>query len=154
MKDTAIKLTPEMQVRFIQGHDGEHRPAHPWDLDALAGAGAIRSTAADMLTYLEAQLHPEKFPGLAVAIRQTHQLRGNFSPGMRIGLAWLYIEKDGAYWHNGGTGGYSSYAFFDPKNDCAGVVLFNTTVQGGFADRLGAHVRQRLVGEPAVSVGY
>ncbi len=154
MKDTAIQLTPEMQARFIQGHDGEHRHAHPWDLDALAGAGAIRSTAADMLTYLEAQLHPEKFPGLAAAIRQTQQLRGNLGPGMRIGLAWLYIEKDGAYWHNGGTGGYSSYAFFDPKNDCAGVVLFNTTVLGGFSDRLGAHVRQRLVGEPAVSVGY
>ncbi len=154
LNDTAISLTPEQQGRFIQGHDAEYRLARAWELDALAGAGAIRSTAADMLTYLEAQLHPEKFPALALAIRHTHELRADAIPGMRIGLAWLYVAKDGFYWHNGGTGGFSSYAFFDPKNDCAGIVLFNSTVVGGFADRLGAHVRQRLVGEAPVSLAY
>ena len=152
LKDTVISLSQEEQGRFIQGHDAEHRAAHAWDLDAMAGAGAIRSTAADMLTFLEAQLHPEKFPALAAAIAQTHELRADALPGMRIGLAWLYISKDGFYWHNGGTGGFSSYAFFDPKNDCVGVVLFNTSLgpEGSFADLLGAHVRQRLIGEAAV----
>jgi CubicO group peptidase (beta-lactamase class C family) len=155
LKDTVVVLSREQQARFVQGHDGEYRAAHAWDLDALAGAGAIRSTAADMLTYLEAQLHPEKFPALAAAIVQTHELRAGAMPGMRIGLAWLYLEKEGFYWHNGGTGGFSSYAFFDPKNDCAGVVLVNTTVgaAGSFADLLGAHVRQRLLGEAALSLG-
>ena len=154
LKDTVVSLSPEQQARFIQGHDAKHGPAHAWDLDALAGAGAVRSTAADMLTYLEAQLHPDKFPALAAAIAQTHVLRADSMPGMRIGLAWLYVEKGGFYWHNGGTGGFSSYTFFDPKNDCAGVVLFNTTLSGGgsFADVLGAHVRQRLIGEAAVSL--
>jgi serine-type D-Ala-D-Ala carboxypeptidase/endopeptidase len=154
LKDTVVSLSQEQQARFIQGHDAEHRPAHAWDLDALAGAGAIRSTAADMLTYLEAQLHPEKFPALAKAMAQTHELRADAMPGMRIGLAWLYVEKDGFYWHNGGTGGFSSYAFFDPKNDSAGVVLFNTTLgpEGSFADLLGAHVRQRLIGEAPLSL--
>jgi CubicO group peptidase (beta-lactamase class C family) len=155
LKDTVISLSQAQQARFIQGHDADHRPAHAWDLDALAGAGGIRSTSADMLTYLEAQLHPDKFPALAAAIEQTHELRADAGPGMRIGLAWLHGEKDGFYWHNGGTGGFSSYAFFDAKNDCAGVVLFNTTLSttGSFADLLGAHVRQRLVGVPAVSLG-
>jgi D-alanyl-D-alanine-carboxypeptidase/D-alanyl-D-alanine-endopeptidase len=154
LKDTLVSLSPEQQARFIQGHDAKHRPAHAWDLDALAGAGAVRSTAADMLTYLEAQLHPDKVPELAAAISQTHVLRADSMPGMRIGLAWLYVEKAGFYWHNGGTGGFSSYAFFDPKNDCAGVVLFNTTLsaEGSFADVLGAHVRQRLIGEAPVSL--
>jgi serine-type D-Ala-D-Ala carboxypeptidase/endopeptidase len=152
MKDTVVSLSEEQKLRFIQGHDGEHRPAHAWDLDALAGAGAIRSTGADMLTYLEAQLHPEKYPTLAAAIGQTHDLRSEAGPGMHIGLAWLHVEKGGYYWHNGGTGGYSSYAFFDPKNDCAGIVLFNTTVVGSFADLLGTHVRQRLIGEAPVSL--
>ncbi|HWC00722.1 MAG TPA: serine hydrolase, partial [Bryobacteraceae bacterium] len=154
LKDTIVSLSPEQQARFIQGHDGDHRPAHAWDLDAMAGAGAIRSTAGDMLTYLEAQLHPEKFPALAAAIAQTHELRADALPGTRIGLAWLHVEKDGYYWHNGGTGGFSSYAFFDPKNDCAAVILFNTTLrpEGSFADLLGAHVRQRLVGEAPISL--
>ncbi len=154
LKDTVVSLSPEQQARFIQGHDGQHRRAHAWDLDALAGAGAIRSTAADMLTYLEAQLHPEKYPALAAAIAQTHELRSDFGPAMRIGLLWLYVSKEEFYWHNGGTGGYSSYAFFDPPHDCAGIVLYNTTIRGdgSFADTLGAHVRQRLVGEAAVSL--
>ncbi len=154
LKDTVVALSKEQQARFIQGYDAEHHPARAWDIDALAGAGAIRSTAADILTYLEAQLHPDKFPALAAAIRQTHELRADSLPGMRIGLAWLYVEKGGFYWHNGGTGGYSSYAFFDPANDCAGVVLFNGTVGAGasFADSLGAHVRQRMAGEAPLSL--
>ena len=154
LKDTVVSLSPEQQVRFIEGHDADHRPAHAWNLDALAGAGAIRSTAADMLTYLEAQLHPEKLPALATAIAQTHELRADAMGGMRIGLAWLYVDKKESYWHNGGTGGFSSYAFFDPKNDCAGIVLFNTTLfaGGSFADALGTHIRQRLVGEAPVSL--
>ncbi len=152
LTDTVVSLSKEQQARFIQGHDAEHRPAHAWDLDSFAGAGAIRSTAGDMLTYIEAQLHPDKYPALAAAIAQTHELRAPALPGMRIGLGWLYVEKDAYYWHNGGTGGFSSYAFFDPKNDCAGVVLFNTTVAGSFADRLGVHIRQRLLGETPVSL--
>ena len=70
MTDTAITLTPSMRARFIEGHDGAHNPAHAWDLDALAGAGGIRSTAADMLTYLEAQLHPDKLPATAASTPQ------------------------------------------------------------------------------------
>jgi len=150
LKDTVVSLSADQQKRFIGGHDAEFGPAHAWDLDALAGAGAIRSTAGDMLTYLEAQLHPEKYTALASAIRQAHELRATAPPSMRIGLAWLYMEKDGFYWHNGGTGGYASYVFFDPKNDCAAVVLYNRTVGDGFADRLGMHIRQRLIGEAAV----
>ncbi len=58
LKDTVVKLSPQQEARFEAGHDAEHHPAHAWALDALAGAGAIRSTASDMLTYLEAELHP------------------------------------------------------------------------------------------------
>jgi serine-type D-Ala-D-Ala carboxypeptidase/endopeptidase len=163
MHDTVVKLSEAQQARFIQGHAADHRLAHAWDLDALAGAGAIRSTANDMLTYLEAQLHPDKVVPrhsakgrtLPAALKVTHELRADALPGMQIGFGWLYITATGTYWHNGGTGGYSSYAFFNPKEDYAGVVLLNTTVSpnGGFADAVGQHVEQRLTGKPAVSLG-
>jgi tetratricopeptide (TPR) repeat protein len=71
--------------------------------------------------------------------------------GMRIALAWLYVTSTGSYWHNGGTGGYSSLAFFNPKTDRAVVVLVNTS--GDFADLLGQHIGQRLAGKPAISLG-
>ena len=154
LSDTVVKLSPEQEKRFAQGHSPGHQPAHAWNLDALAGAGAIRSTASDMLTYLEAQLHPAKVP-LASALEMCHQLRADALPGMKVGLAWLNVTKTGNFWHNGGTGGYSSYALFSPSDDVGLVVLFNTTISanGSFADRLGEHLEERLSGKPAIVLG-
>ncbi len=164
MRDTAVTLTPEQQARFIPGHTADHRPTHAWDLDAFAGAGAIRSTAPDMLTYVEANLHPEKVkPAGAAAVRKTivaalaqqHELRADVGGGEKIALAWLFDPQAGNYWHNGATGGYSAYAFFNPKGDYAAVVLLNATLgqQGSFADRIGEHISERLAGKPAISLG-
>ena len=163
MRDTVVILSAAQRGRFIQGHAADHSVAHAWDLDALAGAGAIRSTASDMLMYLQGQLHPEKAAlthsakaqTLTAALKLTHELRGDAIPGMQIGFGWLYVTADGTYWHNGATGGYSSFAFFNPKEDYAGIVLLNATITatGSFADLLGHHVEQRLTGKPAVSLG-
>jgi CubicO group peptidase (beta-lactamase class C family) len=161
LNDTVIHLSPEQERRFIPGHDAKHRPAHAWDLVALAGAGAIRSTAGDMLAYVEANLHPESVKAtgadgktLAAALATSHELRADAFDGQRIAFAWHYEPETGNYWHNGATGGYSSYAFFNPKAGCAAVVLLNTSIgQGGsFADRLGRHIAQRLAGKPAISL--
>lgn len=164
MHDTGIALTPEMKSRFISGHDGAHRPARAWDLDALVGAGGIRSTAGDMLTYLEAQLHPDFLPKtvlsspdgktLPAAIAACHVVHAEAGPAMHIALNWFRIDATGSYWHNGATGGYSAYAMFNPAEDFAVIVLDNTsiTASGSFADRLGEHVAQRLEGKPALSL--
>lgn len=163
MGDTDIALTAEMRRRFIAGHDGGHHPAHAWDLDALAGAGGIRSTAADMLTYLEAQLHPDRLPAsalsqgdgktLAAAIAKSHMIHADVGNGMHIALNWFRIDATGSYWHNGGTGGFSSYALFNPEKDFALVVLCNTAPgEGSITDKLGQHIAQRLSGAAAVSL--
>jgi D-alanyl-D-alanine-carboxypeptidase/D-alanyl-D-alanine-endopeptidase len=154
IKETTITLTAAEKERFIAGHTGNHGPAHAWDLDAFAGAGGIRSTAGDLLTYVEAQLHPEKTAVLARALELSHELRADAFGGQRIALAWHYDPATGNYWHNGATGGYSSYAFFNPKGDYAGVVLLNTTISnnGSFVDRVGQHLSQRLAGTAAISL--
>jgi CubicO group peptidase (beta-lactamase class C family) len=163
LQDTTVSLSIAQQARFLAGHDSNHKPAHAWDLDAFAGAGAIRSTAGDMLTYLEANLHPENFkpgaaapasPTLSAALVQSHEIRADSFGGLKIALAWLFDPNTGNYWHSGGTGGFSSYAFFNPKGDHAVVVLLNTTIDshGSFADRLGQHISQRLTGKPAISL--
>lgn len=156
---TFAQETPVIQGNFV-GTLG------PGDLDALAGAGAIRSTADDMLTYLEANLHPEKFASrgasaasktrtLPTSLAQSHELRADAGPGMRIALAWIYNPATGNYWHNGETGGYSSFAFFNPKKDYAAVILMNTAISanGSFADLVGQHIAQRFAGLPSVSLG-
>ena len=164
MNDTTISLTPDQQARFIPGHSGDHRPAHAWDLDAFAGAGAIRSTATDMLKYLAANLHPDglKFTRsspasktIAAALVQDHELHSDAMGNLKIALAWLFNPESGDYWHNGATGGYSAYAFFNPKGDYAAVVLLNATISenGSYADRIGEHISERLAGKPAISLG-
>ncbi|HKX00107.1 MAG TPA: serine hydrolase domain-containing protein [Bryobacteraceae bacterium] len=167
LSDTVVKLSAGQEKRFAAGHAGPHQPVHAWNLDALAGAGAIRSTAGDMLSYLEAQLHPRAIQHatglpagspaetLAEALEMSHELRADSLPGMKIGFAWLFNAKTGNYWHNGATGGYSSYAFFNPNEDYAAVVLVNTTIgqNGSLADRLGEHIAERLSGKPAISIG-
>jgi D-alanyl-D-alanine-carboxypeptidase/D-alanyl-D-alanine-endopeptidase len=52
MHDTRITLTPEMKARLAVGHDASMNSVANWDLPTLAGAGAIRSTANDMLTFV------------------------------------------------------------------------------------------------------
>ncbi|HEY7391675.1 MAG TPA: serine hydrolase domain-containing protein [Bryobacteraceae bacterium] len=150
LSDTAITLTPEQRERLIQAYDLRPWPVPGWDLDAFAGAGAIRSTAADLLTYVEAQLHPERLGPLGAAIRQTQQLRSDAFPDMKIGLSWMFDLKRGVYAHGGAISAYTSVAFFDPKHDYAGVALFNEQSPAGFVGILGEHLSQRLAGRPAV----
>ncbi|HTS65641.1 MAG TPA: serine hydrolase [Candidatus Acidoferrales bacterium] len=152
MKDTVIMPSPEQNSRFLQGHDVHRLPTPRMDMDAFAAAGGIRSTAGDMLTYLEAQLHPERTPFRA-ALADSHLLRARVAGSMRIGLAWMYNPDTGFYQHGGATFGFTSDACFDPRRDVAAVVLLNAApVTFPFIEVLGEHVRQRLSGEPALSL--
>jgi len=153
MNNTVIRLSPEMQARFLQGHDQAHRPVHAWDLDGLAGAGAIRSTAGDMLTYLEANLNPGKYPALTSAIASSHQVRADAGSGDQIALGWDYNASNGTYNHSGATAGFTAFAFFNPRENYAGVVLLNTGVSFLLSPPvIGQHMRQRLTGYPAISL--
>jgi CubicO group peptidase (beta-lactamase class C family) len=162
MHDTVFTLTPALNARLVPGHDAEHKPVRAWDDAALAGAGGIRSTAADMLTYLEAQLHPEQLPPsvratpegetLAAAIAASHVDHGDIGHGTHTALNWAV--ESGTFGHNGATGGYSANAMFNPEKDFAIVVLSNTSVAyRSFADLLAQHIIQRLTGKPAASLG-
>ncbi len=163
MHDTVVTLSAEQKKRFIQGHNAVNDPARPWDLSALAGAGALRSTAPDLLTYLEANLHPERLPTgepsgspaatLPLAIALDHQLRADVAPQMKIALAWLYDEPQQEFMHDGGTGGYTSIVGFSPREDRALVVLYNrediTPGKLPFTQRVAANVSGLMKGTPA-----
>ncbi|KRF00189.1 hypothetical protein ASG88_12455 [Nocardioides sp. Soil777] len=123
--DTAThdRLTDEQRARLAPGHRSRRRPAASWPLDGLPGAGALRSTADDVLRYLAAQLEPDSTP-LADAVRLTQQPR--VEGRQPIGLGWLRNDgPDPLWWHNGGTGGFRSFAGFVPTRRTAVVVLSN-----------------------------
>jgi CubicO group peptidase (beta-lactamase class C family) len=130
MRDTKITLTAADSARLAAGHNAGGQVVPVWDLASLQGAGALRSSAADMIRYLAANIAAHADPAsqspLAAALRLTHEPRHNLGPGADIGLAWgrsVTTRGDTVYSHDGGTGGHRSFAAFDPARRVAVIVL-------------------------------
>jgi serine-type D-Ala-D-Ala carboxypeptidase/endopeptidase len=103
----------------------------PWfEGNNLSGAGGIRSSAADMLKYLQANMHPEGQP-LERALQQVH--RALFEEGKKsaFGMNWIRSDnrrlKQVLIWHNGGTGGFCSFVGFTADSRFGVMVLSNCT---------------------------
>ena len=133
------------------GPFGEPVPHWTWT-EATVGMGGLRSTAADLLTLVEATIAPP--PGLPAplaaaledAVRPLRRVPGR----MRIGLGWHLIPDlrpgAGVVWHNGGVGGGSSFVGLDREAGVGVVVLSN---KGGAANQavttFGFEVLRRLI---------
>jgi CubicO group peptidase (beta-lactamase class C family) len=138
MTDTAITLTAAMKDRLAVGTDPTLKPVKNWGFDAVAGAGALRSTARDMLKFLTAAMGLRETPLRKAFDLMLAKTVPTGTPDLEIGLGWHLWKKYGAtvVWHNGGTGGYRSFAGFDPAKKTAVVVLCNTSFG---VDDLGLH---------------
>ncbi len=129
MPDTAIALSPGMAERFAPGHDAAGKPAPAWDLGALQGAGAIRSTARDLLAYVAVHLRKGDGPLSKALSAVTRPERPTEDARRRIGLAWQIDSRRGPaiVWHNGMTGGYASFVGFTADGERGVVVLTNVS---------------------------
>jgi CubicO group peptidase (beta-lactamase class C family) len=139
MPDTSIALSTDQKSRLAYGHIARQQ-APNWDIPTLAGAGAIRSTAKDMTVFLAANLGHIDTP-LHAAMDESHRPQANAGPNMQIGLGWLTLATDGPgpiVWHNGGTGGYRSFAGFVKETGIGVVVL--TNISGAGHDDIGYHL--------------
>ena len=103
------------------------KPAPYWRFNCLAGAGAVKSNAVDILKYLEAHISPEG-TAMANTIRRVTTPVLPAGPGMHICYAWHTLDnlKHRAYWHNGGTYGFSTFAAFEPATKTAIVLAANS----------------------------
>ena len=135
MRETAMALSPALRARLAPGHDAGGEVVPNWDLPTLAGAGALRSTAQDMLTFLAANVDSGS------VFKQTHLSRhATGSPNLTIGLGWHILARPqgpSIIWHNGGTGGYRSFAGFDEVRRVAVIVLTNANIG---TDDIGFHL--------------
>ncbi len=144
LSDTVIELDEDQRRRVVGGTKRFGRAATPWTFSGLAGAGAIRSTATDLLTFVRAQMGTlEGIPeDLAAAIHLSHQERtasGRLTPRMRVALGWFSVGIGGrklrVMMHDGGTGGYRSIVGW-ARAAGYGVVVLSANVQS--VDRIGA----------------
>jgi serine-type D-Ala-D-Ala carboxypeptidase/endopeptidase len=140
MPDTGITLSSSMNQRMATGHNAILAPVANSDLPApLTGAGALRSSANDMLTFLEAFLGYKETP-LAPAMKAMLGVRRPAGQAT-IGLGWIIMSAHGReiVGHNGATGGFRSFAGYDPKERIGVVVLSNASTPGGIDD-IGFHL--------------
>ena len=133
MRDTRITLTDSMKARLAPPYDMNGKLGKNWNFQALAGAGALRSTVNDLLKFAAANLGKGD-PRLTGSLATCHAVRDEpVADRLRIGLAWHHspVRSGGAWvtWHNGGTGGYAGWLGFVKETGTAVVVLSN-----GFTD--------------------
>jgi CubicO group peptidase (beta-lactamase class C family) len=144
MSSTVVTLTPELKARLAGGHTPTLQPSPNWDLDALAGAGALRSSANDMLTFLSAVLGYTPSPlAPAMAAMTARRIPTGTGP-MEVALGWHIFTKannspTGIVWHNGGTGGYRSFVGYNPATRVGVVALANASTNAG-TDDIGRHL--------------
>jgi D-alanyl-D-alanine-carboxypeptidase/D-alanyl-D-alanine-endopeptidase len=141
MTSTAITLSPEMKSRLAAGHGATLQPAANWDLPTLAGAGALRSTTNDLLTFLAANLGYVKTPLATPMATMLTVRRPTTTPNLAIALGWHVLTMHGKdlVWHNGGTAGYRTFIGFDPRSRVGVVVLSNAGTAAG-PDDIGRHL--------------
>ena len=127
MKNTRITLTSEMKAHFAVGHDGGLKPVENWDFPTLAGGGALRSTANDLLTFLAANLGITKSPLSAAMAAMLKIRRPTELTKTERALGWGILKRDGKeiIQHIGMTGGYCSLMGYENKSGVGVVVLSN-----------------------------
>jgi serine-type D-Ala-D-Ala carboxypeptidase/endopeptidase len=139
LPDTTFEVPGPSRDRKARGHQ-RGRAVPDWHLGALAGAGALYSTAADLATLMQACLAatspvapaeppagPVPAASLAPAIRAALTSRQPI-PGGDIGLAWHHTRRGDhtIIWHNGMTGGFSAMVALDPVRSLGVAALANT----------------------------
>ncbi len=107
----------------FSGLNPDGTKAENWQFNAMMGAGGLISTTSDLSKFVQAQFDSEN-KELALTQQPTFQISKNMS----IGLAWHIIHpetNDAKYWHNGGTGGFTSSLSFRTTNNTGVVILSN-----------------------------
>lgn len=153
MNETYVSRRPP-QVHLAQGHLSNGMPAIHWDFHPdMAGVGGVRATLPDMLRYLEGELGTDD-NAITPTLARTQEQVANVS-GHRMAMNWLLSTVNGHtfVFHEGGTGGFSSFAGFDRAAKRAIVLLSDTALTSvGGLGQLGLHLldSSRSSGAPRV----
>ena len=117
---TAVRS--EVAVLLIKGRNGGTIVPN-WDLSVLEGAGGILSNVQDLSKFAIAQFDPAN-KELALTRVKT------VSAGEKanVGLGWFILKTDfgdSIFFHNGGTGGYTSSMMLDMETKNGVIILSN-----------------------------
>ncbi len=142
LNDTGITLSDEQRSRRATPHWG----VIPWDeftMPALEAAGAILSTASDMLTFIEHLSGLQTNVLGAVATEATRRRAATGTPNLDMALGWLLLRPSNGelVWHDGSTYGQNAFVGFHRTSRVGVVVLCNNRVSTyGSVQDVGFHL--------------
>jgi serine-type D-Ala-D-Ala carboxypeptidase/endopeptidase len=151
LDDTRITLTEGMRQRLVPGHDTDMHKVPNWDLPALAGAGALRSTANDLFRFLDA-CQGRRPSNLAPALASLLNVRRQTdNANVFVALGWFVVTEHGdeLVWKDGGTGGYATFIGYSMRTQVAALLLSNTRGWSSTPE-LGRHLLNQAFPVPAV----
>ncbi|EXD16229.1 ADC family extended-spectrum class C beta-lactamase [Acinetobacter baumannii] len=158
LKHSYVNVPKTQMQNYAFGYNQENQPirANPGPLDALAYG--VKSTLPDMLSFIHANLNPQKYPAdIQRAINETHQGRYQVNT-MYQALGWeefsypatlqtlldsnseqivmkpnkvTAISKEPSvkmYHKTGSTSGFGTYVVFIPKENIGLVMLTNKRI--------------------------
>lgn len=139
--DTTARLSAEQTGRFMQPRNTKGKDVPAWTFDALAGAGALRSSAYDLIQFSVEVLRALDQPLTALdraICRSVEPLVGLGRRGAREPKAqcsgWLSLKLDraapGMLHHDGATAGSTCTLYICPEKAAALGILSNNCVAG------------------------
>jgi D-alanyl-D-alanine-carboxypeptidase/D-alanyl-D-alanine-endopeptidase len=144
LRDTVVEMSAEQTSRLTPGNGPRGERAGSWHFDVLAGSGALHSTANDLLRFTRANFEtPNSEMTRALELARQVQFRAFMGS---VGLGWQIREPAPdtlLNWHDGVTGGHSSFLGLDSKANVGVVVLSGTAdalAGDSEVDRLGMEI--------------
>lgn len=125
LADTYVPVSPaELRPGAVTPLNRRGRAVDAWASEALAPAGGVRSSAADLAVLLRAMLDR------TVAGADALDPVAPFTGRLRIGAGWLTgpMLRRTVTWHNGGTGGFRSFVGIDREHG-VGVALVSASTR-------------------------
>ena len=127
MKSTGIVLPSSLDAQRSAGHAPDLTPAPPWTFGAYDGAGALKSTADDLLRFLDAAMNPPDAAWRAAFAALLEVKRPG--RGFTQALGWQIHTIDGRplILHDGAGLSYAASIAYDPEARVGVVVLSNAS---------------------------
>jgi CubicO group peptidase (beta-lactamase class C family) len=127
LSHTRVTLSPDMRRHVVQPHTLELKPTPLWEMQALAGGGAFRSNAKDLIVILKACMGLKQTPLSAAMTRLTATRTPTMLAGTEAALGWFITsaDDDEYVWKTGMSGGCNTFIGFSKRNRRGAIVLSN-----------------------------
>jgi CubicO group peptidase (beta-lactamase class C family) len=135
--DTRFGDDPAVATRRAQGHDVNLKAVDPTDDGALNPAGGLRSTANDLLRFLDLFVNgagPGELPAAAKLMLTIDRPGDDKDTRMALGWRRTVAHGETFYWSNGSGDGSRTFMGFNPARRIAVVALANAASAGGLDD--------------------